>query len=333
MSMGLQVLPLNYFGKLPSQGDFVKSGHQLPLLNLLDNWLAQAMGNLSEEPRWKLVYDQAGPVHFAFLGPRHPNVVVGHVMASRDAAERRFPFVMAAFAEAQNPVAFTASSPLVLSPLWAQLAELSQTLLAPAEAATQALQALSGASVSLDLNPPNHEAAWAEFLKQHTIGDLQQQLCAGGFEGHVRSSVLGLGLLLKPVMRQGELRKDQSLCLPLPAEPALRPFCAAFWLDLIHLFFQHADFGLSLYIAHTHEQRPVLVLGSDSAASLTLESLLNPSVALTHWICFDHADWVDDEVAADPELAKLSSYLEQDRLSLASVCQHFKTVFGGGPKP
>ncbi|WP_205170818.1 type VI secretion system-associated protein TagF, partial [Burkholderia sp. LMG 13014] len=73
-----------YFGKIPSRGDFVKSPHNPQLLQTLDHWIAQALELLAEDPRWKLVYEDAKPMHFAFLGSRSRLAIAGHMVASHD---------------------------------------------------------------------------------------------------------------------------------------------------------------------------------------------------------------------------------------------------------
>ena len=67
---------LAYFGKIPSRGDFVKSTNNAQLLQTLDRWIAQAMELLAEDPRWKIVYENARPMNFAsnsaLSRPSHP---------------------------------------------------------------------------------------------------------------------------------------------------------------------------------------------------------------------------------------------------------------------
>ena len=64
---------ITYFGKVPSRGDFVKSGSSLPLLNSLDNWLARTMDSMSTDARWKSIYDEVEP--FLKAIGRFPNVI------------------------------------------------------------------------------------------------------------------------------------------------------------------------------------------------------------------------------------------------------------------
>jgi type VI secretion system protein ImpM len=80
----LQTQQLCYFGKLPGRGDFVKGLYNPQLIKVFDNWLSQTMEMLSEDPRWKIIYDNAAPIHFVCLGSRSRVAITGHLKASRD---------------------------------------------------------------------------------------------------------------------------------------------------------------------------------------------------------------------------------------------------------
>lgn len=318
---------ITYFGKIPSRGDFVKSGASLPLLTSLDNWLARAMDSLSTDARWKSIYDQVTPFHFAFLGPRSKLAIAGHFTASGDAAQRRFPFVTAVAFEVEDTKTFVFRSPVALSHMWARLAQLSSNAVSSVDA-SQELSTMSGSSIQVDIESRDHDLTTSDFLNSQTMSSLAGMLGEAGFEGNCRQLVLGLGLLLQPVMASGSNRLEKSLCLPLPADPMFQHQMASFWLSLISPFLQRADFELAIFVTKS-QQRPVLVVGFSGASSLTLEALLNPLVAQDHFIGFDDADWVEETVVSDYGVAKLSSYLEQPRLSLASVRQYFNEVFLG----
>jgi type VI secretion system protein ImpM len=318
---------ITYFGKIPSRGDFVKSGSSLPLLTSLDNWLARTMESMSEDVRWKTIYDEVKPFHFAFLGPRSKMAIAGHFTASSDAAQRRFPFVTAGAMEVLDSNVFTARSPLALSRLWNRLSQLSASAAASTDAA-QDLSTIAGSTVQVELGSKAYEANFADFLDMQTMSSLDNQLKSAGFTGSCRQLILGLGLLLQPVMASGSNRLEKSLHLPLPSDPMYQYLTAAFWLALINPFLQRADFEVSLYITKL-QQKPALIVGFSGASSITLEAVLNPRVAQEHLIAFDNATWVEEAVAADYGVTKLSSYLDQSQLSLAAAKQHFYEVFLG----
>jgi type VI secretion system protein ImpM len=327
----MTALPMNvsitYFGKVPSRGDFVKSGPSLPLLTSLDNWLARAMDSMSIDARWKTTYDDVQPFHFAFLGSRSKLAIAGHFIASADAAHRRFPFVTAVTMEVDEAKTFVFRSPLVLSSLWSRLSQLSSSAVRSADA-TPDLNGMAGAPIQIDLGSTAQNKDFTEFLELQTVSSLDGFLRDSGFEGNCRQLILGLGLLLQPVMASGSNRLEKCLCLPLPIDPLNQYPVAAFWLSLINPFLQRADFELSIFFTKSR-QRPVLVVGFSGASSLTLEAVLNPQVAQDHFIGFDDAQWVEEAVGSDYGVAKVASYLEQPRLSLVSVGRYFNDVFLG----
>src|SRR5690606_25400719 len=61
---------LSYFGKLPSRGDFVRTPENHQLMVMLDRWAGGGLELLATDPGWKQLYDEAPPLHFAFLGSR-----------------------------------------------------------------------------------------------------------------------------------------------------------------------------------------------------------------------------------------------------------------------
>jgi len=124
-----------YFGKIPSRGDFVKSAHNPQLLATLDRWIAEAMELLTDDPRWKIVYENAKPMHFAFLGSRSKLAIAGHMVASHDQSSRRFPFLAATALEVEKPLTFLAHSPLAFARLWSRVSAQMKPLLGVSEPA------------------------------------------------------------------------------------------------------------------------------------------------------------------------------------------------------
>lgn len=327
--MSRTMIPIGYFGKLPSRGDFVKASDNPALLKILDDWLAQAMDLLSADARWKLIYDALPPLYFAFIGPRRGRAIAGHVAASNDSSSRRFPFLMMSTMEVVQPAAFVANSPLVLSRLWNRVEALSNDMRGVGGAdAGAALQAATGASIELDLRGAAYDAAFNDFLDMQTVGELDALLSATGFKGTVRQVLLALGLLLQPVMASSSSRLEKSLELPLPADPLYRNLVAAFWMHLITPFLARADFELALFITRLRG-RQTLVLGFSGASAQTLHVLMNPQAALDHHIAFDELDWVEEQVGSDYAIKKVSAYLAQANLSLKSAHESLRAAFIG----
>jgi len=278
------------------------------------------MNLVSAEPRWKLNYDAMPPLDFAFVGTRSRRAIAGHLAASSDLSQRRYPFLGMSAIEVDDPSAFVPRSPLILTPLWDELSLLTADVMDSADPEAP-LQTLAATRVEVDLAPERHENTFVDFLDRHPSGALEAML--GG--ASVRRIILAIGLLLQPVRRAGAQRLDKSLVLPLPASRQ-RYLVAAFWLDLITPFLQKADFELSLFFTELRE-RPSLVIGFGGAAPETLAAIIDPDSAAEHQISFDYAGWVDELITGDARVQKLSAYLEQGQLSLRSAQALFHETF------
>ncbi|WP_338764316.1 type VI secretion system-associated protein TagF [Massilia sp. METH4] len=318
---------IGYFGKIPSRGDFVKGSDNPALIKLLDDWLARAMDLLSADARWKLSYDAVAPLNFAIIGPRRRHAIAGHIVASSDQSQRRFPFLMMSALEVPEPAAFVGDAPLVLNRLWNRLEGMSQGVVS-AQDATAPLQAAASQAIDIDLRTAAYGAAFADFLELQTVGGLQAQLAQGGFEGSLRQVLLALGMLLQPVLASSSSRLEKSLVLPLPVDPMYRSLAAAFWMHLVAPFLARADFELALFLTRLGG-RPALVLGFSGASAHTLQAIMDPQAGLERHIAFDELDWVEDQVNDDYAVKKLSTYLAQPDLSLKSALDSVCAAFIG----
>lgn len=318
---------IGYFGKIPSRGDFVKGSDNPALIKLLDDWLAKAMDLMSADARWKLSYDAVAPLNFAIIGPRRRHAIAGHIVASADQSQRRFPFLMMSTLEVPDPASFVGDAPLVLGRLWSRLEAHSQNVLKAVDAAAP-LHAASSQAIELDLRAAAYGAAFADFLELQTVGGLEAQLANGGFTGSVRQVLLALGMLLQPVLASSSSRLEKSLLLPLPRDPMYRSLVAAYWMHLVSPFLARADFELALFVTQL-AGRPALVLGFSGASAYTLQAIMDPQAGLERHIAFDQLDWVEDQVNDDYAVKKLSTYLAQPDLSLKSAFDSLCTAFIG----
>lgn len=316
-----------YFGKVPSRGDFVRTADNQQLMALLDRWAGGTLEQLSRNPDWKRLYDQAPPLHFAFLGSRSRLVVCGHLLPSHDASQRRFPLLSAIRTEVANPLGFIGRSPMALNRVWSGLSRHAREA-AAAEDAGDALKAMGETHYELTVDPAAHAAPFDDFLETQSIGSLQCLLHGSGHTRlQLRHALPALGLLLGPVLTGSGVTIDKGLELPLPADPLYRPLAAAFWLDLVSGFLARGDFELAVLVRD--EQAPRMVLGFNGADHDTLRAAIDPQAADEHLIRIEGAEWVEDQLAADYALNKLASYVDRDDLSLKSARAIFSETFLG----
>ena len=298
MNNAVTEVRVGYFGKIPSRGDFVKATDNIPLVEVLDNWLAQTMGLLSEDPRWKIDYDEAHPLDFAFIGPRKKRAIAGHIINSRDSAQRRFPLLTLSELEADNPVAFVRNSPLILSRLWDHLGTQGSRMVSASDTDAP-LQYRATGQVQIERRSSAHEVIFNSFLESQTLGTLDSMLASTGFNGNARQILLALGMLLYPLMTcDNIIYPEKSLELPLPKNPAQRHMVAAYWMHLITPFLLKADFELALFLTHA-QQQPKLVLGFGGASPRTLQAILQPQIGSDHHIAFENAQWVEEQIKSD----------------------------------
>jgi type VI secretion system protein ImpM len=320
MSAAIARERIGYFGKLPACSDFVKLAPDVELMGVLDDWLAQVMTRLPDDPRWKLHYDAMAPVSFAFVGPRRRHAVAGHIVGSHDQSGRRFPFLLMRAIGVHAPAHFVSHCPLVLAPLFALLAQRTPAVLASPAPITP----LHDIAEHAPLLDQDAGAALAAFLATGTLGSLAAQLR----REDVGSLVLALGLLLQPVMHSGAADLEKSLVLPLPREPAARPAVAAFWMELIAPFLRQADLDLALFFTE-QDGDPVLVVGFCDACVAALHAIIDPVVGQHQQVSFADTGWVDEQLRVDIDVRALASHLAQPDLPLRMARDLFMDTFLG----
>ena len=327
MNRPAHFVSIGYFGKVPTRGDFIKATDNPNLINLIDDWLTRSMELFSAEPRWKTIYDTIAPMQFAILATRNPHALAGHLVASRDQADRRFPFVSFGAFQITQPSELLPYTPLMLSHLWSRL-EIQTNQAMHAEDASHALQQLCTNDILLDFKVANHETLFNDFMASHTLSTLHTMLSTTSYHGDLRQIILALGLLLHPVMASGASRLDKSLVLPLPRDIQQRYLVATLWMQIISPFLLKADFELTLLITRMDNQQ-VLIIGFDGASPRTLQATMDPPAGAGHHISFEDTTWVENAISTDYRLERLSSYLAQPSLQLDTAVSHFKEIFLG----
>ena len=135
--------------------------------------------------------------------------------------------------------------------------------------------------------------------------------------------------LMRKFLGEGVENRLMSEALPLPDDPLYINLVASYWMTLIAPFLARADFEITVFIGRIGGKHR-LVAGFRGASSQTLASLLStPQAFAEQHIVLEDAPWVRDHVSASHGLAKLSSYLDQPRLSLRMALDTYLEVFTG----
>ena len=323
-------ISLLYFGKLPGRGDFVRSTTHPALIQSLDRWLSSGIELMAEDAHWKGIYDQADASHFAMISPHRHTAVAGHIVPSMDLSGRRFPFLTVAAIESEQGADLMALGPLMFQPAWLTLADAA----ARARRATE--EEVPGVLAELGQMPlpglqtaRDAQQAFQRFLDVSTLAGLQRELSAAGGAVDVRQILLALGLLLQPLMNSGGQVIEKGLCLPLPRDESSRFAVAAFWMNVVSRFLVRNTHDLTLFLPRGINHRPCLMIGFSAGAANVLHGLFDPRVTPEVFISLDASPWVEDYVANDYALKKLSTYLLTPQISLAQLLTSFQEAFLG----
>lgn len=315
------------FGKIPSRGDFVKGGGQHQLITVLDRWVSRAMEQLSEDPRWKIVYDNACSVDFVFVGAHSRLSVVGHLRPSTDSSGRRFPFISAAAIERDDSLMFRCA-PVGLAYSYATLARISESGVSGAEV-TPLLAELEMVNCAGDFEAAIQSDPLGNFVRRTSLDTLAAML---GWQSSapLRRIILAIGLLMRPILGQGAVAIDKDIVLPLPADERYRNLVAGLWLYLVSAFLRKTTVELQLIIER-RAASPHLVLGFNGASPSTLLAALSPETSASRVIALVDPEWIDDqsELTNDYGVAKLSAYLAQPAITLELAINTFREVFLG----
>lgn len=323
-------LPVSYFGKLPCCGDFVRSASNPALLQSLDQWLSSGVELLAEDVHWKAIYDRADAADFVMLSAHRTMAVVGHIAPSADTSGRRFPFVIACAIESENGSDFMGLAPLLLDNGWQRFADATQRAQAATAAQATSILAELGQQTWPGLPPFGLTGdQYKRFLEQTTLSGFVQVLNGPGVEHDFRQSLLALGLLLQPLMHSVAQPVEKGLSLPLPISEFDRPLVAAFWMDLVSRFLKRSAYDLTLLLPRGVNHKPCLMIGFSAGAASVLQGLLDPRVTDEVFLNLNESSWVENYVADDYALKKLSSYLQLPQMSLAQVLTTFQEAFLG----
>jgi len=316
---------VSYFGKLPSEGDFLKCTGDGALFARLDAWVGDGIEQLRRSADWKLSYDRAAPVNFAWAGSRSRSVVTGHLIPSQDASERRYPFWCAAPFDVDEPARFLSRLPLAVSQAWDSLG----TEAARARAGTDAraaLQRLSATALAPHDDAPKLDAAFQRFLQVESLGSLDALL---EHSGHAQAStarlLIALGLLLEAVPQRGCAGIARGLSIPLPIRGANQSLVATLWMDAIAPFLAAEDVAISILLPAGHA--PWLILGFGPDRSAALLSALDPRESERLNVRLANLDWVDDAIDDERRLQGLARLLAQPELSLLYALERFRRTF------
>lgn len=265
------------FGKIPSQGDFVRTPSPSDELLAFEQWLARAMERAEDRGgnRFKDAFQKGPAFGFVWSGPidKKQRALVGGVMQpSTDAVGRRFPVVIAAPLPASPFHAQPHATALVLHEFFHEAADAAGRARGMRSKEEFHAQVAAVHAPRVDGTVASRVEgydAWAKSSAQ----DVWQQLFGDDAERASRWALYMLVEAVKPY--RGQETPPLSLGMRVPLGPDRR-HTSALWIDLLRSAAGWKSTVPSLFVPLARDaQSALLQLGGDPPASV-LEDLYTP---------------------------------------------------------
>ncbi|MDF3926057.1 type VI secretion system-associated protein TagF [Pseudomonas putida] len=220
------------FGKLPSSADFVSLHGAAEEVCEFDAWLQSSLAAMRYRDDWQALFD-ALPMCFFTYRARNGNWLLGGLLSSRDASQRRYPFFIFQLLKGEDSTVLV--NPFTLGELFsAQIKPMLHQAVQGADCTRlferiKALRPLQGQD--LDLFRRVH----AKFLHDFSFTDVARAL-HGSWPGFDSATALA-HLQLGRASLQGDFAG--GIELPLPAERGLKNPTADLWLTWLARMSEH----------------------------------------------------------------------------------------------
>ncbi|MDH0747860.1 type VI secretion system-associated protein TagF [Pseudomonas sp. GD03842] len=212
------------FGKIPASADFVSLHGAADEVCEFDGWLQNALAAIHPREDWRTLFDRL-PVCFVSYRARSGNWLLGGLVSSMDASQRRYPFFIFQTLKAEENERLV--NPFTLSELFCgQIKPLLHLGVQGEQPARlfekiKALRPLQGQDLAL------FRQVHDKFLRNFNLGDIADAL-KGAYPEFITSAVLTRLHAARHSLHHADA---PAISLPLPAERGLKNPTADLWVD------------------------------------------------------------------------------------------------------